>query len=265
MAIPDLAIVSPNVSALVTVLFIAWMLRARERLALDMPNTRSLHARPMPRSGGIAMMAGIFAGFALMQTPLVLVLPAAALVLVSHVDDLRGLPISWRLSAQLAAASAFAYWALPGFGWADLAAIVLCMLWTTNLFNFIDSSDGLAGAMTVIGFSCLGAGACVGGDAALAAECAIVAAAGAAFLIFNFPPARLFMGDAGSVPIGFLAAALSLAGWRDGDWPWWFPVAVFSPFMVDATLTLAKRVISRERIWEAHNKHYYQRVVRLGW
>jgi len=103
------------------------------------------------------------------------------------------------------------------------------------------------------------------GDVALLADCAIVAAAAAAFLLFNFPPARLFMGDAGSIPIGFLAAALSLAGWRDGDWPAWFPAVVFAPFIVDATLTLAKRLISGERIWDAHNKHYYQRLVRLGW
>ena len=103
------------------------------------------------------------------------------------------------------------------------------------------------------------------GDDALLIECAIVAAAGAAFLPFNFPPARLFMGDAGSVPIGFLAAVLSLAGWRDGDWPFWFPVVVFSPFIVDATLTLLKRAGARERIWEAHNKHYYQRLVLAGW
>jgi UDP-N-acetylmuramyl pentapeptide phosphotransferase/UDP-N-acetylglucosamine-1-phosphate transferase len=73
------------------------------------------------------------------------------------------------------------------------------------------------------------------------------------------------MGDAGSVPIGFLAAVLSLSGWRDGDWPFWFPAAVFSPFIVDATLTLLKRAGAGERIWEAHNRHYYQRLVRMGW
>jgi UDP-N-acetylmuramyl pentapeptide phosphotransferase/UDP-N-acetylglucosamine-1-phosphate transferase len=139
------------------------------------------------------------------------------------------------------------------------------MLWMTNLYNFMDGSDGLAGGMTVLGFSFLGAGAWMSGDEVLLIECAIVAAAGAAFLLFNFPPARLFMGDAGSVPLGFLAAALSLSGWRDGDWPLWFPAAVFSPFIADATLTMAKRILSGERVWEAHNKHYYQRLVRMGW
>jgi UDP-N-acetylmuramyl pentapeptide phosphotransferase/UDP-N-acetylglucosamine-1-phosphate transferase len=262
---PDIALVSPIVSALVTLPFIVWMLRAQDRLPLDVPNQRSLHVRAVPRSGGMAMMAGIFIGFALMQTPLVIVLPAAVLVAFSHFDDASGLPILLRFGVQLAASAAFAYGALPTLELPALALILIGMLWMTNLYNFMDGSDGLAGGMTVLGFSFLGAGAWMSGDVALLADCAIVAAAAAAFLLFNFPPARLFMGDAGSIPIGFLAAALSLAGWRDGDWPAWFPAVVFAPFIVDATLTLAKRLISGERIWDAHNKHYYQRLVRLGW
>jgi UDP-N-acetylmuramyl pentapeptide phosphotransferase/UDP-N-acetylglucosamine-1-phosphate transferase len=262
---PEIAFVSPVVSALVTLVLIAWMLRARDRLPLDVPNQRSLHVRPVPRSGGIAIMAGIFVGFAVMQTPLVVVLSVAALVAFSHFDDLLGLPIPLRFSAQLAAAAGFAYGALPGLALPLLALIVVSIMWVTNLYNFMDGSDGLAGGMTVFGFSFLGTGAWMSGDEALLIECSIVAAAGAAFLLFNFPPARLFMGDAGSVPIGFLAAVLSLAGWRDGDWPFWFPAAVFSPFIIDATLTLLKRAGARERIWEAHKKHYYQRLVRMGW
>ena len=265
MAIPEIASVSPIASALATLLLIAWMLRAQDRLPLDAPNQRSLHVRPVPRMGGIAMMAGVFSGFAILQTPLVVVLPAVVLVVLSHFDDARGLPISVRLGVQFAAAAGFAYGALPGLALPLLAPIVVGIMWVTNLYNFMDGSDGLAGGMTVFGFSFLGTGAWMSGDDALLIECAIVAAAGAAFLPFNFPPARLFMGDAGSVPIGFLAAVLSLAGWRDGDWPFWFPVAVFSPFIVDATVTLLKRAGARERIWEAHNKHYYQRLVRMGW
>ena len=211
------------------------------------------------------MMAGIFAGFAILQTPLVVVLPAAALVALSHVDDLRGLPIPVRFGAQLAAAIGFAFGALPAVALPLLALIVIGILWVTNLYNFMDGSDGLAGGMTVMGFAFLGAGAWMSGDEALLIECVIVAAAAAAFLIFNFPPARLFMGDAGSVSIGFLAAVLSLSGWRDGDWPLWFPAAIFAPFIADATLTLFKRLLTREPFWKAHNRHYYQRLVRMGW
>ncbi|HKW38422.1 MAG TPA: glycosyltransferase family 4 protein [Burkholderiales bacterium] len=241
------------------------MLMARERLPVDLPNRRSLHVRPMPRSGGIAMMAGIFTGFALMQTPLVVILPAALLVAFSHADDAAGLPVAPRLAIQAAAAAGFAYFALPMLPLPALALIIPGVLWLINLYNFMDGSDGLAGGMTVIGFSSLGAGAWLSGDDALLIECSIVASAGAAFLLFNFPPARLFMGDAGSVPLGFFAAALSLTGWRDGDWPLWFPLAVFAPFIGDATLTLVRRFAAGERVWDAHNTHYYQRLVRMGW
>lgn len=262
---PDIAAFSPLVSAAVTVLLIVWMLKASDRLPLDVPNDRSLHARPMPRSGGIAIMAGVFAGFAFLQTPLVIVLPAALLVAVSHLDDLRGVPIIVRFGAQLAAALGFAFAALPAVPLPLLVCIVAGILWVTNLYNFMDGSDGFAGGMTVIGFAFLGAGAWMSRDDALLIECAIVAAAAVAFLVFNFPPARIFMGDAGSVPVGFLAVALSLAGWRDGDFPFWFPAVVFAPFIADATLTLAKRMLAREPFWRAHNRHYYQRLVRMGW
>jgi UDP-N-acetylmuramyl pentapeptide phosphotransferase/UDP-N-acetylglucosamine-1-phosphate transferase len=91
----------------------------------------------------------------------------------------------------------------------------------------------------------------------------VLCAAAFAFLLFNFHPARLFMGDAGSVPLGFLAGALGVIGWRDGVWPLWFPVLVFAPFVGDATLTLLRRLLRRERIWQAHKDHYYQRLVRM--
>jgi UDP-N-acetylmuramyl pentapeptide phosphotransferase/UDP-N-acetylglucosamine-1-phosphate transferase len=199
VAIPEIAPVSPIASALVTLLLIAWMLRTQDRLPLDVPNQRSLHVRPVPRSGGIAMMAGVFSGFAILQTPLVVVLPTAVLVVLSHFDDIHGLPISVRLGAQLAAAAGFAFGALPAVALPLLALLVIGILWMTNLYNFMDGSDGLAGGMTVTGFTFLGAGAWMSGDDAMLIECAIVAAAGAAFLPFNFSPARLFMGDAGSV------------------------------------------------------------------
>jgi UDP-N-acetylmuramyl pentapeptide phosphotransferase/UDP-N-acetylglucosamine-1-phosphate transferase len=98
----------------------------------------------------------------------------------------------------------------------------------------------------------------------LAELCVVLAAAAAAFLVRNFPPARIFMGDVGSVPLGFLAGAIGLVGWNDGLWPLWFPVLVFAPFVCDATLTLLKRLARGERVWQAHRDHYYQRLVRMG-
>jgi hypothetical protein len=86
------------------------------------------------------------------------------------------------------------------------------------------------------------------------------------FLLLNFSPARVFMGDAGSVPLGFLAGGIGIAGWRTVSWPAWFPLLVFSPFVVDASVTLARRMfMRRERFWHPHREHYYQRLVRMGW
>ena len=113
-------------------------------------------------------------------------------------------------------------------------------------------------------FCLFGIAAVLAGDPGLAALSFSVSAAALAFLFFNFHPARIFMGDSGSVPLGFLAAALGILGWRNGDWPLCFPLLVFSPFIVDASVTLLKRILRREKVWEAHRDHYYQRLVRAG-
>jgi UDP-N-acetylmuramyl pentapeptide phosphotransferase/UDP-N-acetylglucosamine-1-phosphate transferase len=134
-----------------------------------------------------------------------------------------------------------------------------------NLYNFMDGSDGLAGGMALIGFSFYGVAAAAAGGTAFALVNFSIAASAAAFLVFNFHPARIFMGDAGAVPLGFLAGALGIIGWLREDWTWWFPLLVFSPFIVDASVTLARRLCAGERIWRAHRDHYYQRLVQLGW
>jgi UDP-N-acetylmuramyl pentapeptide phosphotransferase/UDP-N-acetylglucosamine-1-phosphate transferase len=83
--------------------------------------------------------------------------------------------------------------------------------------------------------------------------------------VHNFPPARVFLGDAGSIPLGFLAGGLGFEGILEGAWPWWFPVLVFSPFIVDATLTVVRRALRGERFWRAHREHCYQRLALGGW
>jgi UDP-GlcNAc:undecaprenyl-phosphate GlcNAc-1-phosphate transferase len=260
-----IAFVSPLVAAIVTLLLIAWMLKAGARLPLDLPNERSLHQRPVPRSGGLAIMAGILTGFAILQVPLVIVLPAAMLVVVSHFDDLRGLPIAARFGAHFAAAIWFVYGALPALPWPLLVLIVIGIVWVTNLYNFMDGSDGLAGGMAVIGFGAFAFAAFQANSLPLAFTAAAIASASGGFLMHNFPPARVFLGDAGSVPLGFLAGALGLHGALIDAWPAWFPILVFSPFIVDATLTLARRVARGEPFWKAHRGHLYQRLVLGGW
>ena len=238
---------------------------AGRRLALDTPNDRSLHAHPVPRTGGLAVVAGVAVACALAQPGVAVTLGAAlALAAVSFADDLLGLPTLARLAAHLAAASVVLAFEL---GYAEpvlFTILLLTIAWYTNLYNFMDGSDGLAGGMAVIGFGAYAIAAHLSGAGPFAALCASVAAAAAGFLVFNFPPARLFMGDAGSVPLGFLAGALGVVGWSRGFWPIWFPLLVFAPFVCDATLTLLRRALRRERVWQAHRDHYYQRLVRMG-
>jgi len=134
-----------------------------------------------------------------------------------------------------------------------------------NLYNFMDGMDGFAGGMTLFGFLFLGAGGYLAGDSQYAWMCWTVVAAATGFLVFNFPPARIFMGDTGSATLGALAAALSLWGIHSGLFPFWFPVLVFSAFIVDATVTLIRRALRGEKVWQAHREHYYQRLVQAGW
>jgi UDP-N-acetylmuramyl pentapeptide phosphotransferase/UDP-N-acetylglucosamine-1-phosphate transferase len=239
--------------------------RAASRV-LDQPNARSLHDRPVPRLGGIAMTIGVAAAAAWIGAFPAWLAIALALALVSFADDVRSLPVAARLAAHFGAALAMLASLPITVSWPLAACFVLGMAWMTNLYNFMDGSDGLAGGMALIGFGCYGAAAWMGGEYALALPVLSVAATALAFLAFNFPPARIFLGDAGSIPLGFLAAAVGILGWRvHALWPWWFPAVVFSPFAVDATVTLARRAARREPVWRAHRDHYYQRLVRMGW
>lgn len=264
-----------TLAALAVTFACLWVLlsRAGRRLMLDRPNERSLHERPVPRSGGIAIAAGVAAGVAVNAVMSAAAVPfvfsvtlgvAGVLALVSLADDVVTLPTRLRLAAHLVSSGVVLG---VGMGVGDpltFAAFLLAIAWYANLYNFMDGADGLAGGMAVFGFGAYAWAAYQSGHAALAALGGSVAIASFAFLLVNFHPARLFMGDVGSVPLGFLAGALGVLGWRDGVWPLWFPLLVFAPFVCDATLTLVKRLLRRERVWQAHKDHYYQRLVRMG-
>lgn len=240
------------------------LLLRRGRLPMDRPNARSLHAVPTPRIGGLGLVAGIVAASVFLADdglwpPL---LGAFFLAVVSWLDDLRGLPVTIRFLAHFVAAAGCLL-ALGVSGWMLIAA-TLATVWMTNLYNFMDGADGLAGGMAAIGFGALALEAWLAGAPGLATLCASIAAAALAFLRFNFPPSRLFMGDAGSIPLGFLAATIGFSGVRQGVWSWTFPLLVFSPFIADASVTLVRRALRGEKIWHAHRSHYYQRVVLMG-
>jgi len=252
-----------------TLVTVWWLVRSRfSTLALDHPNQRSLHQTAVPRAGGIGIHAGILLAWAVAKPnlPLSLWLALAVLLAVSFLDDLRGVPALGRLAAHLLVAGAFATsLMLTDYGIIGVILAAFAMAWMANLYNFMDGSDGLAGGMAAFGFAFYGIAAWLSGSSAFALLNFSVAAAAAAFLVFNFHPARIFMGDVGSVPLGFLAAAFGIIGWQQHDWTWWFPLLVFSPFIIDASVTLARRLLRRERVWEAHRDHYYQRLVQLGW
>jgi UDP-N-acetylmuramyl pentapeptide phosphotransferase/UDP-N-acetylglucosamine-1-phosphate transferase len=259
-----------------------WLVRDRSRFTVvDVPNERSLHRTPVPRTGGVAIVLALalaFAGLWTTQTLPVAVLlgPATLIAVISFFDDRRSIPVATRLGAHLIAASTavFLGFRLPEVLWPGVVSempsalasflSVLFIVWMTNLYNFMDGMDGLAGGMAVFGFGGLATLGAMHGHAPFAAANACVAASALGFLVFNFPPAKIFMGDTGSSTLGFLAAVFGLWGAREGVAPLWATVLLFSPFIVDATVTLARRLGNGERVWHAHRTHFYQRLVQSG-
>lgn len=270
----DAAFLVAAAAALITAAACALLLLSPlRRAARDLPSHRSLHDAPVPRLGGIAIVCGVAAGCALASATVswllqILATPVLLLFFTSLWDDLGRLSAGVRLVFHTLAAALFlGLGPLAPIGMLLLSLVLL--IWAINLFNFMDGSNGLAGGMAVIGFSTLALASSPPSytgshDIALATLSIAVASASFAFLFFNFGRARLFMGDAGSTVLGFLAASLGILGVHRGLWPFWFPVIVFSPFIVDATATLVKRGLRGEKIWQAHRSHYYQRVILMG-
>ncbi len=248
---------------------------------LDIPNERSLHAQPVPRTGGFAILAGAMVAaigepFAFSPGLAVTGVALFVIALLSWYDDRRGLSPRLRLAVHAAAGLAVAMllapvargW-LPGVdaGIAGPLAVPLVgvfLVWWINLYNFMDGMDGFAGGMAVFGFGTLALLGYRAGDPAFAGIALGVASAAFGFTVANFPPALLFMGDIGATVLGFLVGILILAGSARGDFPLWVGLVVFSPFLVDATATLLKRAARGERLTTAHREHYYQRLVRAG-
>lgn len=280
-------ILAALVAALMSSLVLSALLsRYRGRFALlDLPNARSLHVGATPRAGGVAILAGLAVGAATVGTMQVLpdggwVIAALLLVAaISFADDIWRLPALLRLAVHLVAASMLvlggAYmlpglhllpgWNLQAPPWLLATFSVLLVVWCTNLYNFMDGMDGLAGGMAVIGFGSLAVLGWLAHAPAYASAASLVAAAVAGFLPFNFAPARLFMGDVGSGSLGILMGLFLLWAERVGLFPLWLGFMVFSPFFVDATWTVLRRALQGKKPWQAHREHFYQRLVGIGW
>jgi UDP-GlcNAc:undecaprenyl-phosphate/decaprenyl-phosphate GlcNAc-1-phosphate transferase len=235
----------------------------------DHANHRSLHTGVIPRFGGIAILVGLLVSLVAGQwagLPTHYPLPAqwwapAGLVFgLALLDDWRALPWYWRFPVQSFAALWFALLLVPMPHWALLCLAVLTLQWSTNLFNFMDGMDGLAGTMAAVGFSAFWLAG--GGHFGLAI---LIAASCLGFLLFNRHPAKVFMGDSGSTTLGMLAAGIGVAGVHNGLWKWPLPVLVFLPFVYDSSSTLVLRLLAGKRVWEAHREHMYQRAVLAGY
>ena len=255
---------------------------ALRRSLLDIPNHRSSHTVPTPRGGGLSIVIVVLVATGIGFLSKVIegnfsaaVLAGGGLIAwVGWIDDHQGLPAAWRAVAHFAAA-VIAVWLIGTpdaitigtyslhVGWLYRVLAVLGLVWLTNLFNFMDGIDGIAAgeAFTV---TAAGAGLLfASGQPGMGAFALILCGAALGFLVWNWPPAKIFMGDVGSGFLGFALGVLALASLANGKVQLDVWLLLLSVFLFDATVTLLRR-LGRERIYEAHRRHAYQRAVQSG-
>lgn len=262
----------------------SWMLTgflrqyAIAKSLIDIPNERSSHSVPTPRGGGVAIVVSFLAilpvlnWFDLLSSQVLLALWGAgcAVAITGFLDDHGHIAARWRLIVHFSAAAWGLYW-LGGFppvaafgylldlGWIGYIFTAVYIVWLLNLYNFMDGIDGLA-SIEAITVCCSGAlmAWLVAPDSSFWMLPTLLATAVLGFLFWNFPPARIFMGDAGSGFLGIMLALLSVqAAWIAPQliWVW---LVLLGVFIVDATITLCRRVLRGEKFYEAHRSHAYQ-------
>jgi len=250
------------------------------RAVLDRPNERSSHRHPTPRGGGIAVVAVLIvalwaihlANGAPWRMTVIMTAELGALALVSWIDDRRGASMFLRLAVQLAAVTAGL--ATIGLGpvaerlgispWLLAVPFAFAWMWFVNLYNFMDGIDGITSVETAsigVGLVAL-AVVTLGAVAGQGLTGLALAGAAIGFLLWNWHPARIFLGDVGSVPLGYLLGFLLLWAAARGYWR----IALILPlyFLADATITLFRRLVRGERVWRPHRSHFYQRAVQRG-
>lgn len=248
---------------------------------IDIPNSRSSHSIPTPRGGGVAIVLTFLLGCPFLafydviavSVAMALVTAAGGVALVGFLDDHGHVAARWRLLGHFSAAVLCVY-SLGGLpplfffgiqvdlGWFGAMAAVLYLVWMLNLYNFMDGIDGLA-SVEAVSASC---GAAIIfwllGYHNLAWPPLLLSATLVGFLYWNFPPARIFMGDAGSGFLGLILGMFSLmSAWSDSKFLWVWLI-LLGVFIVDATLTLFRRFLRREKVYEAHRSHAYQFAAR---
>ncbi|WP_426234024.1 MraY family glycosyltransferase [Pseudomonas sp. TWP3-2] len=250
---------------------------ALSRSLIDIPNQRSSHTIPTPRGGGVAIVLTFLCGLSVLfyqgQTTVTALIALAGAggitAVIGFLDDHGHIAARWRLLAHFLAAGWGVYWigGLPPLmvggisielSWFGHLLALVYLVWMLNLYNFMDGIDGIAGVEAVT----ICAGACLiywlGGISEMAWLPGLLAICAAGFLCWNFPPAKIFMGDAGSGFLGIILGLLALqAAWIDPGliWVWLILLGVF---IVDSTFTLMRRLLRGDRIYEAHRSHAYQ-------
>ena len=273
-------------SLCVATVLTAWVIRyAHRRELLDIPNARSSHSTPTPRGGGLAVvvvvlitaMALWLGGILGNGTGLALLGGGGLMALTGWIDDHRDLPARYRLLMQFLAAAWLVAW-LPGHGALEIAGhglyldglaipalVVIACVWLINLYNFMDGTDGLAGLQCLS--ACLAVAVMLVRDGYQGGALLPTVLAGACtgFLVWNWPPARIFMGDVGSYFIGSCLALLALLtnGVQFIDLSIWG--ILLAVFIWDASLTLLLRMFGRQTWYRAHRSHAYQRLIQMGW
>lgn len=257
---------------------------ALQHSLVDIPNTRSSHTDPTPRGGGLAIVVIWFLVLAILiflhrlgeWVGLALLGGGVAVAAVGWLDDRRGIPASIRALVHVLAAI-WAVWCFGGWpsldvgvavlplGMAGSLLAVIGLVWLINLYNFMDGIDGLAASEAVSVGLMGGILLAAAGATDLSLVALALAAAAGGFLIFNWPPAKIFMGDVGSGLLGYAFGVLALASERAGAVPIIVWMLLLAVFIVDATATLIRRVMKGERWYEAHRSHAYQRAVQAGY
>jgi UDP-N-acetylmuramyl pentapeptide phosphotransferase/UDP-N-acetylglucosamine-1-phosphate transferase len=247
------------------------ILALRKRtVLLDLPNLRSNHKTPTPRGGGIAVVMALVICLLVADIDYGIILAVFMLAAVSLLDDLINVPAPVRLLVQvMAVLIPISMNHVPLFDgflpvWLDKTVTAIAWIWFINLFNFMDGIDGISAVEMI----CIGLGfalitVIVGiFPVPLGVFGMVIAAAGCGFLWWNWHPAKIFLGDVGSVPIGFLLGYLLLIAATSG---YAYPAAILPAYyLADGTITLLRRLWQRKKIWMAHSEHYYQKAVRHG-
>jgi Fuc2NAc and GlcNAc transferase len=256
---------------------------AVSRGMVDVPNERSSHVVITPRGGGLAIVitflggAAVLAALGALPAYLMIALGGGGLLIagVGWLDDRKGLSAVSRAVVHLAAAVWAVYW-LGGLPWLDLGftrlplhligalLAVIGVVWLVNLFNFMDGIDGIAGVETISVCVMAGAFAAFSGASGLAMACLLLVLATAGFLGWNWPPAKIFMGDVGSGFLGYTLVVLAISSEKLHAAPLFVWIVLLGVFLIDATATLIRRISRGERWYEAHRTHAYQYAVQAG-